>query len=154
MRSAGGRGAPVGELGVIHRHQGRADARTWQVQVTHPRYLGLFNPAVTSEPAVLHRAAAQRDRGGKELTNVRGHQPLTGGKRMANNAWMNTLDEIESAIERLPAPQVAELAAWLEHFRLQRRIEPSGEAWLERARGAARPGVTTERVMALTRGEE
>ena len=36
---------------------------------------------------------------------------------MANNAWMNTLGEIESAIERLPAPQVAELAAWLEHFR-------------------------------------
>jgi hypothetical protein len=67
---------------------------------------------------------------------------------------MNTLGEIESAIERLPASQVAELAAWLEHFRLQRRIEPSGEAWLEHARGAARPGVTTERVLALTRGEE
>src|ERR1700758_2280356 len=26
--------------------------RTWQVQVTHPRYLGLFNPAVTL-PAVI-----------------------------------------------------------------------------------------------------
>src|ERR1700721_1436342 len=26
--------------------------RTWQVQVTHPRYLGLFNPAVTL-PSVI-----------------------------------------------------------------------------------------------------
>ena len=67
---------------------------------------------------------------------------------------MNTLGEIESAIERLPAPQVAELAAWLEQFRERRRMGPSDEAWLERARGAARPGVTTEGVMALTRGEE
>ena len=79
---------------------------------------------------------------------------MTGAGRMTNNVWMNTLGEIESAIERLPAPQVAELAAWLEHFRLQRRMQPLDGAWLERARGAARPGVTTEGVMALTRGEE
>jgi hypothetical protein len=79
---------------------------------------------------------------------------LTGAGRMTNNAWMNTLGEIESAIERLPAPQVAELAVWLELFRVKRGTQPPDEAWLERARGAARPGVTTEGVMALTRGEE
>lgn len=67
---------------------------------------------------------------------------------------MNTIAEIESAIERLPAPQVAELAAWLEQFRVRRALQLPAEAWLERARGAARPGVTTEDVMALTRGEE
>ena len=71
-----------------------------------------------------------------------------------NNARMNTLEEIESAIEHLTEPQVAELAAWLERFRARRDMQPSGEAWLARARGAARPGVTTESVMALTRGEE
>src|SRR5579863_4413432 len=31
--------------------------RTWQVQVTHPRYLGLFNPAVTL-PAVIGETLA------------------------------------------------------------------------------------------------
>jgi hypothetical protein len=30
---------------------------------------------------------------------------------------MSTVTEIEAAIERLPAPQVAQLAAWLEEFR-------------------------------------
>ena len=67
---------------------------------------------------------------------------------------MNTIAEIENAIERLPAPQVAELAAWLEQFRARRAMQPPAEAWLERARGAARPGVTTEDLLALTRGEE
>lgn len=67
---------------------------------------------------------------------------------------MNTIAEIESAIERLPAPQVAELAVWLEQFRVRRAMQPPAEAWLEGARGAARPGVTTENVMALMRGEE
>ena len=67
---------------------------------------------------------------------------------------MNTIAEIESAIEHLPVPQVAELAAWLEQFRVRCAMQPPAEAWLERARGAARSGVTTEDVMALTRGEE
>ena len=30
---------------------------------------------------------------------------------------MSTINEIEAAIERLPAPQVAQLAIWLEEFR-------------------------------------
>jgi hypothetical protein len=67
---------------------------------------------------------------------------------------MNTVAEIETAIERLSGPQVAELAAWLEQFRLRRAMQPPAAAWLERARGTARPGVTTEDLMVFTRGEE
>ena len=67
---------------------------------------------------------------------------------------MKTIAEIETAIERLPPPQVAELAAWLEQFRAQRAKEPSAETWLKHARGAARPGVTTADVMKHTRGDE
>src|SRR5580700_931382 len=32
--------------------------RTWQVQVTHPRYLGLFNPAVTLPSVIAETLAA------------------------------------------------------------------------------------------------
>lgn len=67
---------------------------------------------------------------------------------------MSTIAEIETAIERLPTPQVEELAAWLEAHRAQRAASPAAEAWLKRARGAALPGVTTGNVMAMTRGEE
>jgi len=35
---------------------------------------------------------------------------------------MSTITEIEAAIERLPAPQVAQLAAWLEDFRKRGRV--------------------------------
>jgi hypothetical protein len=61
---------------------------------------------------------------------------------------MNTVVEIEIAIERLPEPQFTELAAWFEQFRLRRAVRPSVDHWLEHARGAARSGIT------LTRGEE
>ena len=67
---------------------------------------------------------------------------------------MSTVADIEAAIENLPAPQVEELAGWLEKFRLQRATTAPVERWLEDARGAARPAVTTASVMALTRGEE
>jgi hypothetical protein len=67
---------------------------------------------------------------------------------------MSTLGEIESAIEGLTAAQVVELAAWLDQYRARRAMQPLDAAWLERARGAARPGATTEGVMALTRGEK
>ncbi len=69
-------------------------------------------------------------------------------------ASMSTIAEIESAIERLPPAQVAELANWFEQFQLQRATPPAVESWLERARGAARSGMTTDDVMALTRGEQ
>ena len=67
---------------------------------------------------------------------------------------MSTITEIESAIERLPEPQVDELAIWLEAHRAQRVASLPAEAWLNRARGAARPDVTTDDVMTLTRGDE
>jgi hypothetical protein len=67
---------------------------------------------------------------------------------------MKTISEIEDAIEKLPSPQVAELAAWIEAFRVRAPAPQSLERWLERARGAARPGATTDNIMALTRGEE
>ena len=67
---------------------------------------------------------------------------------------MSNLAEIEAAIETLPDPQVDQLTRWLETLR-QRRIKPRHvENWLKRARGAALPGVTTNDVMTLTRGEE
>jgi len=66
---------------------------------------------------------------------------------------MSTIAEIEAAIEKLPEPQVDELAAWLEQLRVCRATPPPVETWLARARGIARPGVTTAEVMALTRGE-
>jgi len=67
---------------------------------------------------------------------------------------MSTIAEIESAIEKLPASQVEELAIWLEARRARRAAPPPAEAWLDRARGAARPGVPTADVMALTRADE
>ena len=67
---------------------------------------------------------------------------------------MDNMTEIEAAIEHLPARQVDELAGWLERLRLRRATLPPVDSWLQRARGAARPGVTTANVMALTRGEE
>ena len=67
---------------------------------------------------------------------------------------MSSIVEIENAIEKLPAPQVDELAGWLETLRVRRATPPPVESWLQYARGVARPGETTGKVMALTRGEE
>lgn len=67
---------------------------------------------------------------------------------------MCTLAEIEKAIEALPAPEVEALAAWLESRTPKRAAVRPVEKWLERARGTAAPGVTTQGVLALTRGEE
>lgn len=67
---------------------------------------------------------------------------------------MSTLREIEAAIEQLPEHQVDELCSWLRELR-GRQISPvSVEQWLQRARGVGGPGVTTEQVLAVTRGEE
>jgi hypothetical protein len=67
---------------------------------------------------------------------------------------MSTITEIETAIERLATPEVEELAAWLEAHRARRTAALTADAWLKRAKGAARPEVTTADVMALTRDEE
>jgi hypothetical protein len=66
---------------------------------------------------------------------------------------MSTVAEIEAAIERLPLTEIEKVAEWLATYRAQHAAGPHAETWLERARGAARPGVTTAEVMALTRGE-
>jgi len=66
---------------------------------------------------------------------------------------MSTVQEIETAIQKLPEPQLAELVAWLEQFRAPRATPATAENWLEHARGAAQPGVTTAQIMKLTRGE-
>jgi hypothetical protein len=66
---------------------------------------------------------------------------------------MSTIKEIEAAIENLPEPLVEELAVWLEDFRVRRAGPGAIEAWLQRARGAGQPGISTEQVLALTRGE-
>jgi hypothetical protein len=65
---------------------------------------------------------------------------------------MSTIAEIEAAIENLSAHEVEELAIWLESHRARRTTPLPAEAWLTRARGARRPGVTTAELMALTRG--
>lgn len=67
---------------------------------------------------------------------------------------MSNIDEIEAAIENLPDSQVDQLARWLETLRQRRTTPPPVESWLQRARGAALPGVRTNEVMTLTRGEE
>lgn len=68
---------------------------------------------------------------------------------------MSSIAEIERAIEKLPDPEVEELAGWLEALRARRGAgAPPVESWLRGARGAALPSVTTASVMALTRGEE
>ena len=73
--------------------------------------------------------------------------------RVFSLSAMSTVAEIEAAIERLPLTEVEKVAEWLETHRAQRSTGPQAEAWLARARGAARPGVTTAEVMTLTRGE-
>jgi len=72
----------------------------------------------------------------------------------AKLSTMSSIAEIEAAIEKLPAPQVDELAVWLAQLRLRRDTTAPIENWLNQARGQALPGATTNNIMALTRGEE
>ena len=67
---------------------------------------------------------------------------------------MSTLSEIEAAIEKLPEPQIDELAQWFSQ-RLAMKGRPAGlDEWITRARGAAKLGVTTDSIMSETRGED
>ena len=67
---------------------------------------------------------------------------------------MSSVAEIEAAIEKLPLPQVDQLAHWLEGF-LQRPVStPTLENWLLNAKGAVVPDSQTQAIMNLTRGEE
>jgi hypothetical protein len=67
---------------------------------------------------------------------------------------VRSIAEIEDAIEKLPAPQVEELAGWLQTLRVRRAQPAPMESWLQRGRGVALPGQTTANIMALTRGED
>jgi hypothetical protein len=64
---------------------------------------------------------------------------------------MDTVEEIQAAIAKLSHVQIAELAVWMDSL-LHRGLTPVAlDDWLDRARGAAIPGITTEGIMALTR---
>jgi hypothetical protein len=65
-----------------------------------------------------------------------------------------SLEEIEAEIERLPSNEVEQLARWLDARRSRRATATAVDDWLDRARGAANSGQTTEQIMALTRGDE
>jgi hypothetical protein len=67
---------------------------------------------------------------------------------------VSEIAEIEAAIENLPAPQVEQLARWLEALRRRRVTAPPVEYWLQSARGAALRDIKTQDVLAITRGEE
>lgn len=43
---------------------------------------------------------------------------------------MSSMVEIENATEKLPAPEVDELAGWLEALRVRRATPPPVESWL------------------------
>ena len=70
------------------------------------------------------------------------------------NIDMKTIEEIEEAIEKLPAQQVEELASWLELFQSKRVPAPDVDNWFQRACGGAIPGVNTANIIAITRGDE
>ena len=67
---------------------------------------------------------------------------------------MTTLSEIESATEKLSASQVDELATWLESLRARQVQRLPADRWLEKARRAARPGVSTVEIVSMTRDAE
>ena len=71
---------------------------------------------------------------------------------------MSTLAEIEAAVDQLPPTEQKEL-----HIFLSARLEASNdkglspeeiEAWLKTARGVGVSGMTTDEIMAMTRGEK
>jgi hypothetical protein len=67
---------------------------------------------------------------------------------------MSDITRIAAEIRELPIAQVEQLARWLEAFRQWRATPPPVESWLQRAQGGAIPGMKTQDVMKLTRGEE
>ncbi len=70
---------------------------------------------------------------------------------------MTTLDEIKAAIEKLPYSQQHDLHGFLRDLlRTRPRVlsPEEAQAWLEKARGVSVSGMTTDEMMAMTRGEE
>jgi len=67
---------------------------------------------------------------------------------------MTTITGIEKAVSHLPSSQLEKLAPGLEDYRSCQRSPIYVDAWLKRAVGAAKPGMTTAELMSLTRGDE
>ena len=67
---------------------------------------------------------------------------------------MSNIEEIEAAIEKLPAGEVAVLAEWFGEFRARQTPVQPVENWLQKARGAAKPETTTDQIMSESRGEQ
>jgi hypothetical protein len=73
-------------------------------------------------------------------------------------SFVSTIAEIEAAVEKLPPTQQQELYASL-GARLKtltkRGLSPEEfDVWLKKARGVGMSGMTTDQIMAMTRGEE
>lgn len=66
---------------------------------------------------------------------------------------MSTIGEIKAAIETLPHEEVVKLADWLNTLPYPPTTPPI-QAWLQKARGAAIPGLKTDEVMFLSRNDE
>ncbi len=72
---------------------------------------------------------------------------------------MSTLAEIEVAVTQLTPAEQEQLHAFLGE-RLAARPKKTGlspeeiEAWLQASRGVGIPGMTTEKILDMTRGEE
>jgi hypothetical protein len=67
---------------------------------------------------------------------------------------VSSVAEIDAAIEKLPVPDVDQLAHWFQGF-LQRRVPaPALENRLRNAKGAPISGTRTQELMKLTCGEE
>ncbi len=67
---------------------------------------------------------------------------------------MDELEKIQSAIEKLADEQLEELAKRIDALRVRRATPVRVEQWLKRAVGAAKPGVTTDEILRMTRGED
>jgi hypothetical protein len=65
--------------------------------------------------------------------------------------------ELMEICERLPDADRAEVADFARFLlsKLDHNVpaKDAAERWLHRARGAAKPGITTDQIMSLTRGE-
>ncbi len=68
---------------------------------------------------------------------------------------MDELEKIKPEIEKLREDQLAALRVWLETYRRRPATPPKGvDEWLRRAVGAAIPGLTTDGLLRMTRGED
>src|SRR5208282_2699052 len=90
--------------------------RTWQVQVTHPRYLGLFNPSVTLPSVIAETLVAMYN---SQLANWR-------TSPAGNEIERHTLGWLESCVSRLRRARSAQpvsVSVSLSHERGASRVQ-------------------------------